>query len=227
MEPQAIKLSPLHQIIQQAGVSLGDFAGWQVVEHYSDTAAEETAARQHVGLVDLSANGKIMVQGEQAETAVATLLPGQSLAINQGANLGDGLEIYRLRSDQFIVLTQPGDEKRVAGQLETAAQRIEGLITVTDITHGRAQIGLIGPHSPELLSRLCGLDFHPSAFPKGTAKQTSVAKTTQLVVYHDFADAAAYSVIGGRSLAAYLWETILVAGRDLGVRPVGIHVWPS
>jgi sarcosine oxidase gamma subunit len=74
---------------------------------------------------------------------------------------------------------------------------------------------------------LCGLDFHPAAFPKGSAKQSSVAKTTQLVVCHDLAETAAYSIIGGRSLAAYLWETILVAGRDLGVRPVGIHVWPA
>lgn len=227
MERQAIKLSPLHQIIQQAGVSLGDFAGWQVADHYGDTAAEETAVHHHVGLVDLSAGGKVMIQGEQAETAVATLLAGTTLSINQGASLGNGVEAYRLRSDQFIFLTPPGGETRLMRQLETARQSVESLITITDITHGRAQIGLIGPHSAELLSRLCGLDFHPSVFPKGTAKQTSVAKTTQLVVYHDFADAVAYSVIGGRSLAAYLWETVLVAGRDLGGRPVGVRVWPG
>jgi heterotetrameric sarcosine oxidase gamma subunit len=224
MEAQAIKFSPLHQIEQQAGAIFGNSAGWQVVEHFGDTAAEQTAVLHQVGLVDLSANGKIMVQGEQAETAVATLLQNKSLAINQGANLGDGLEVYRLRRDQFMVFTQPGDEKGVMEQLETAVQSMDGLITVTDVTHGRAQIGLLGPQSAELLSRLCGLDFHPSVFPPGTAKQTSVAKTTQLVICHDIADTTAYSVIGGRSLAAYLWETILDAGLDLGVRPVGAMV---
>lgn len=226
MEPQAINLSPLTQAATAAGAVWDDFGQCRMATHYGDTAAEQTAVLQHVGLVDLSANGKIIIQGEHAETAVATLLPAPiTLSINQGVNLDHGLELYRLRSDQFILLTAPGDEQRIVEQLETAAQAIAGLITVTDVTHGRAQLALIGPHSAELLSRLCGLDFHPASFPKGTAKQTSVAKTTQLVVCHDIADNMAYSVIGGRSLSAYLWETILAAGRDLGVRPVGIHVW--
>jgi heterotetrameric sarcosine oxidase gamma subunit len=227
MEQQASKLSPLSQLATQAGAVWSEFAGWQVADHYGNAAAEQTAALHHVGILDLSAGGKIMIQGERAETIISDLPSNPALTINQGANLGNGVEVYRLRGDQFILLTSPGGERRVVRRLETAAQSIGSLITITDVTHGRAWIGLVGPQSAELLSRLCGLDFHPSIFPKGTAKQTSVAKTTQLVVCHDFADTVAYSIVGGRSLAAYLWETILTAGRDLNARPVGLKIWPG
>jgi heterotetrameric sarcosine oxidase gamma subunit len=227
MEQKATKLSPLFQIGEKAGAVWSDFAGWQVAEQYGDTAAEQLAVLGGAGMLDLSAGGKVIVQGDQAATTLSTLPATTSLAINEGAYLGNGVEVYRLRSDQFIFLTPPGGERRMIRKVETAAQSIDGLITVTDLTHGRAWIGLVGPRSAELLSRLCSLDFHPSSFPKGTAKQTSVARTTQLVVCHTFADKIAYSVIGGRSLAVYLWETILTVGRDLGMRPVGVKLWPG
>jgi heterotetrameric sarcosine oxidase gamma subunit len=229
MEQRATKLSPLFQIGQQTGAVWGEFAGWQVAEHYGDAAAEQLAVLGGVGMLDLSAGGKVSVQCEKGDTAVNTLLVGTPLTINQGVYIGNGVEVYRLRSDQLIFLTSPGGERRVISWIETTAQNVDGLTTITDVTHGRAWIGLVGPASSELLSRLCGLDFHPSSFPKGTAKQSSVAKTTQMVVCHNYVDqeTAAYSIIGARSLAAYLWETILVAGRDLEVRPVGLKMWPG
>ena len=53
------------------------------------------------------------------------------------------------------------------------------------------------------------------------AKQSSVAKTTQLIIRRDLGEQPAYALIGGRSLAAYLWQTIMEAGQDLDIQPVG------
>jgi heterotetrameric sarcosine oxidase gamma subunit len=89
------------------------------------------------------------------------------------------------------------------------------------MTHGRAELRLIGPASAELLSRLCGLDFHPSAFPNLTARQSSLAKTTQLIIREDIGALPAYSLVGARSLGAYLWLAIMQAGRDLDIGPLG------
>jgi sarcosine oxidase gamma subunit len=79
--------------------------------------------------------------------------------------------------------------------------------------------------SAELLGRLCALDFHPGQFPDSSARQTSVAKTTQLIIRDDLDDGRvlSYSVVGARSLGAYLWEAILDSGRDLDIRPLGAH----
>ena len=87
------------------------------------------------------------------------------------------------------------------------------MVTVTDVTHGRAQLRLSGARAAELLSRLCALDFHPDHFPDGAARQTSVAKTTQLVIRDDVDGGLSYSLIGARSLGGYLWRTILEAAR--------------
>jgi sarcosine oxidase gamma subunit len=99
-------------------------------------------------------------------------------------------------------------------------------VAITDVTHGRADLVLVGPKSPVLLSRICALDLHPGNFSNLMAKQGSVAQTRQLILHQVLQTPAgsplpAYSLIGPRSLAHYLWNVILEAGRDLAIRPVG------
>jgi heterotetrameric sarcosine oxidase gamma subunit len=142
------------------------------------------------------------------------------LAIGQGTAVPEG-HVYRLRADLFFVSTPPGIESDVLLPLHEASHTAGDLVTVTDITHGRAELRLVGPASAELLSRLCGLDFHPSAFPNLAARQSSLAKTTQLIIREDIGALPAYSLVGARSLGAYLWHSMMQAGRDLGLEPLG------
>ena len=58
-------------------------------------------------------------------------------------------------------------------------------------------------------------------FSRPSTQTSSVAKTRQIVIRQDVGDLPAFALIGASSLAAYLWETILVAGRDVGLQAVG------
>ena len=173
-------------------------------------------ARQAVALCDQSHNGKIRVEGQTA----AEFLQASDLAINQGKHTAIG-SVYRLRQDLLFISTQPDTVREIVADLVKMGNGREDLITITDVTHGHAELWLVGPKSAELLSRLCGLDFHESQFPDGTAKQGSVAKTAQLIIRRDCAQLPAYAIIGARSFGTYLWQTILEAGADLGLEPMG------
>jgi len=213
---QPIKRSPLHSTAQALAAQFADEAGWQTPEIFTGVETETAAARQNVTLADASANGKIMVQGQ----AAAAVLLAVSLEIGAGMATGLG-HIYRLRPDLFFISTPPGAEADAVHSIRLAVPAAGDLVTVTDVTHGRAQLQLIGPNSRDLLSRLCGLDFHPAAFPNLAARQSSVAKTTQLIIRRDLGQLPAFALIGARSLAAYLYDTIMQAGRDLGIAPIG------
>jgi heterotetrameric sarcosine oxidase gamma subunit len=138
-----------------------------------------------------------------------------------------GAALYRLRHDLFLASTPPGGEKTVTGLLEGVSQ--DGFVTVTDITHGRSEFRLIGPRAAMVMSKVCGLDFHPSRFADGTARQTSVAKTRQLVVRRDAgsqnagigARLPAYAMLGGRASGRYFWDVLLEAGAEFDIAPIG------
>ncbi len=161
---------------------------------------------------------------------------------------GEAGEAYCIRPDLFLVLTPPGGEGEVVARLEAArgtdssrqdralgmtnlreAQSLGvtstggtvGLVTVTDMTHGWAALSVMGPRSRDVLGRLCALDLADEAFPNQSVWATSVAKTRQVIVRRDVGGVPAYTLVGARSLAGYLWEALIETARAWGGAPIG------
>ncbi len=216
------KLTPLFTLAQKLGGQFVRQDGWQIASAFAPPEMEMSAACGRVALADCSANGKIQVEGQLASIVVRGLGDIPELAAGQGA-AANAHHIFRLRPDQFFISTPVGGEKGVLERLHAAAAALPDLTTITPVTHGRAELWLIGPQASILLSRLCGLDFHDSQFPNLAARQSSVAKTRQLILRRDVGTLPVYALIGGRSLAAYLWQTILECGRDLNIQPIGLN----
>jgi len=198
------------------GATFTEQRGWYIPEVYTTPEAEIVSAQERLALADETPNGKLLLEGDQAESVLMDTFDLGSLKVNEGR---DG--IYRLRNDLFFISTPPGREVRTQRKLTTTLKTSEQFVTVTDITHGRAEIRVIGPDSQALLSKVCGLDFHPSVFPNVTAKQSSLAKTTQLIIRCDISELPAFSIIGAQSLGPYVWDTLMEAGREFGVVPIG------
>ncbi|MCP4422217.1 MAG: aminomethyl transferase family protein [Chloroflexi bacterium] len=208
--------TPIYEIAKRENAQFDDLQGWQVVKSFASIEQETAVSRTHVTLSDQSHNGRIRIEGQTA----GAMLRADELAIGESKAVAYG-HLYRLRRDLFFVRTAAGDVGETAVNLSQQASDSPELITVTNITHGNAELWLVGPKSAELLSRLCGLNFDDSQFSDGVAKQSSVAKTTQIIIRHDLEGLPVYALIGGRSLAAYLWQTIMQAGQDLGIQPIG------
>lgn len=168
-------------------------------------------------LIDASDHAKIMIEGAAAAAMLAEAWDLPELGIGAGAEAGPG-QVYRLRPDLFFVHTPARAQAETVQYLAACCRQRRDLITVTDVTHGRAELRLVGESAPALLSRLCGLDFAPVAFPNLAARFTSLAKTRQLIIRRDEGGVRAYAMIGGRSLGAYLLATMLEAGQDLGIQ---------
>jgi heterotetrameric sarcosine oxidase gamma subunit len=210
-----VKLSPLHATARDLGAGFAKTSGWQIPEVYSTLEAEISAAERGVALADETANGKIRVEGEEAEAVWGP----REVEIG-GRVVVDSLHAYRLRSDCFFVSTPPGRDIPARRTLMDRAS--DRFVTVTNLTHAWSEIRVVGSAASTLMSRVCGLDFEGGAFPDGVAKQTSVARTTQLVIRRDAVDLPAYSILGARSLASYLWDIFMEAGTDLQVAPIGL-----
>ncbi|MEZ4513155.1 MAG: sarcosine oxidase subunit gamma family protein [Chloroflexota bacterium] len=221
MFKEATKLTPLYHLARQKGARMVTVGRWQVAADFGDVTAESRVCRTAVGLADFSHWGRLIIEGKAAMELLQGELGVEALGIGGGTAVSPTTHLYRLRPDRFLLNTAAGEEQPLLATLNRAASQADSLISVGDSSHGLAQLLLVGPHAARLLSRLCGLNFHDAAFPTLTAKQSSVGKTTQTILRHDFGSTPAYSLLGAASLAVYLWGVVLEAGADLGVRVVG------
>ena len=210
--------TPLHGRWQAMDAHLTEVGGWRVPERFGDGDAEARAAREGVALGDETPRAKLLVQGEEAAAAVAAATG--SAAPRLGEVSGGQVAACRLRPDLLFVGAGPGEGEEVLKALEAAAETA-GLVTVTDVTHGRFEYRIVGPKAPRLLSKVCGLDFDAGAFPDRRARETSVARVRALVVRADAGELPAYRVLGGRALGAYVWDILMEAGAELGIAPIG------
>ncbi len=216
------KRSPLETLTHQVGAAIEEEGGRLVVQTVGHLDDEITLLRDGVGLADVSDWTRVLLEGEgKAATAVIRTAFGlDPPAIGGGVRASES-DLFRLRWDQYFLIGPAGSESYLVSLLERAAVEREVLVSVTDLTDGHAGLLVAGRFSAGLLSRLCGLDFHPAAFPDWTAAAGSVAKTRQTIVRRDLGRVPAFLLSGGRSYGPYLWRAMLDAGRDVGLRHVG------
>lgn len=220
-----VKLSPLFSETKKLGATFSENSGWYIPNFYSSIEEEVNIASQDVALVDASASSKVVAEGVDVTSLLRDTFNLEPLPISQGAPIEPGY-VYRLRNDQYFLHLPVGTGDEVAQLLLKRASESSVRVTVTDVTHGFADLVIVGPKSPELLRRICALDFQPGIFPNLTAKHGSVARTRQLIIHQVLQTSAdsslpTYSLIGARSLALYLWNVILEAGQELAIYPIG------
>ncbi|MEP7025576.1 MAG: sarcosine oxidase subunit gamma family protein [Actinomycetota bacterium] len=120
----------------------------------------------------------------------------------------------------------PAQRQRLAA---LAAEAAGGdLVTVLDLTHGRALLGLTGQAAAAVLAKLCGIDLADAVVPNGAAFRSSVAKLVTDVVRDDQDSPAgpvpSYLLHCDRSYGQYLFDVLLDAGAEFGIDVDGFRV---
>ncbi len=190
--------TPLHGHLARMGAEFVEQDGWLKAE-FAPHSLEHG-----VSLMDGSHRTRFRVEGPDAAKTLKSskLKPG---ALKSGKNGVIGCS----RNDLFWVWG--------AGKEPKAAK--SALVAVDEVTHGTAEVWVAGAEATRLMSRVCGLDFHPRAFPDGAFKTSSVAKTVQQIYRRDLDGVCCFVLTGEASLATYLWDTLMEAGAELEIRP--------
>ena len=224
--------SPLHTIHRELGAQFENHAGWQVPKVYESSQVEVTAVQERVGVVDVSAVGKLTAQGDAAQellTFVFDAVPEAPGHVSPTLRK-DSCYIARLTMDEFLIVTPRDVEREMLQRFDSERERHGLFVTVVDQTSGLAGLLLVGPDSRKLLSKLCALPFGPSLepksftltdFPNHRVAQSSLAKVRILIVRNDRGDTPAFELFFERPYAEYVWESVMDAGAEFGIVPCG------
>jgi glycine cleavage system T protein len=243
--------SPFHDRLANMGACFSMTAGWEradwfapegisPVHEYSwgranwfpHQAAEHTAVRENVGLMDMTSMGKLLVQGRDAEAVLQTLCV-KNIAIGSGAivytpmcNERGGIEtditVTRIDSERFFVVTAAGTPVR---DYDYIKQRIpeQAVCTITDITHGYAMLAVMGPNARDVLQPLTDADLSNEAFPFMTAKEIDMAYARPLALRITYVGELGWELYFPTNFALPVFDAIVKEGANFGLKPVGMQ----
>ncbi|QPH53120.1 sarcosine oxidase subunit alpha family protein [Pontivivens ytuae] len=196
--------------------------------------------RQHVGLLDASTLGKILVKGPDAATfldlvytnMMSSLKPGRcryGLMCTENGFLFDDGVVVRLSDDTFLCHTTSGGSDRVHAWMEEWLQTEwwDLKVFTANVTEQWAQVAMVGPDARKLLEKLGGLDASKEALPFMSFTEGELGGIPARVFRISFSGELSYEVAVPAGRGREFWGRCLEAGKELGVMPYGteaLHV---
>jgi len=249
------RLSPVHDKLVAKRAYFRDVSGWEGADWYAPEgaepqageltwgrpqwfghwAAEHHATRTGVIVMDMSFMAKFAVQGRDAGRELERISANQVAAeagritytqwLNEQGRLEADLTVTKLDDEQFFVVASDTAHRHA----ETWMRRHFGAAHafVTDVTSGYAQLNVQGPLSRELMSAVTHADMSNDAFPFRAARYIDIGYARVLCIRITYLGELGYELHIPAEQAAGVYDSLIEAGRPLGLRHAGLKALAS
>jgi 4-methylaminobutanoate oxidase (formaldehyde-forming) len=206
--------------------------GWGRGAWFDAVAAEHKATREAVTVVDETSFGKFLMEGRDAESSLQHLC-ANDIAVPVGRTVYTGLlnergtyesdlTIARLARDKFLIITGSAQVTRDADWIGRNLPQGANA-TLTDVTGAWTVLSVMGPRSRALLQKVSRADFSNQAFAFATIREIGIGYATVLASRRTYMGELGWELYVPVEFAATVFETLHVAGGELGLRDMGYY----
>jgi len=224
-----MKYTAFNEIHKKLGGRLVPFAGFEMPVEYSGINDEHITVREKLGIFDVSHMGEIWVKGPNAKAFVQKvttndvnlLFPGKiqySCFPNGKGGIVDDLLVYFYEPTKYLLVVNASNTDKDFNWL--VSQNTEGAI-LENASDRISQVAVQGPLAIKALQKLTSVDL--SKMPYYTFVTDEFAGVGDVII-----SATGYTGAGGFELyfyndvAAGIWEKIMKAGEEFGIKPIGL-----
>jgi glycine cleavage system aminomethyltransferase T/glycine/D-amino acid oxidase-like deaminating enzyme len=244
-----LRLSPLHRRLADKGAVFGEKNGWERPLWFAPEgvaavdqlgflepgwmrycAAEQTAARTGVVLIDQSSFSKFELLGPGALDAIQRLAvsnmdrPPGKVVYTQLCNPDGGIEadvtITRLGENHFYIITGAGfgvhDSDWIRRNLPAG-----GAAVLLDVTSSRAVINIAGPKARAVLAAVAEQDVDNAAFAFGTAQDILIGAAPVRAIRIGYVGEFGWELHIPTEYALNVYDLLWRTGAQHGIRDIG------
>lgn len=209
MNPSTVARTPI------ARSPVAPTAPVEVVEGWEVSTRRSTAALQ---LADLTWLAKVAVKADAngAFTARRPTVFGRARRLSA--------DILEIGSDPggWLTIGPVGGGAELVERLTAEVRDAGEMVSVIDLTHGRALLRLSGEDSVGVLAKICAIDLADTVTPNLSAFRSSVATLVTDVVRDDLVDGTrSYLLHCERSSGQHLFNCVVDAGAEFGIDIAG------
>jgi dimethylglycine dehydrogenase len=189
-----------------------------------------------VGLQDMSAFAKMEVSGpgarEWLESILANRIPKKQgrIALCHLLTPRGGVRaeftVYEWKPGRFYLVSAGAYERHDHDYLHKLLPA-DGSVRLSPITTRLGVLVLAGPNSRKLLQKLTGTDLSNEAFPWLSGKEITVGPVSTHCLRVNFVGELGYEFHHPIEQQVALFDLLMSAGRDFGIRPYGIKAMSS
>ena len=243
--------SPLHDRMQQGNAAFGSRFGWErpiffapagqqpVIDYAWDKQnwipwvdAEQRATREAVAIFDETSFGKLLVKGWDAERLLQLVCANDvavpvgglvyTAVLNHRGTYEADVTVTRIAEDEFLWVTSAASPVRDMDWLVRHTHE-DWHVEVVDVSSAYAVIGVMGPRSRELFTRISSADFSNEAFPFGTSQLIDAGDFTVRASRVTYVGELGWELYVPSEFAVGVYDLLKREARDLGITDAGYY----
>jgi aminomethyltransferase len=227
-EAPTTRRTPLYDKHAALGAKMVPFAGYEMPIQYDGIVAEHRAVRGRAGLFDLSHMGEFFFKGHGAgatldrlvSSDIAGLAVGQArygLLTNERGTIVDDVIVYRISEGDYMVVVNAAN---IAKDRAHVLAHLGEDVAFDDRSYGTALVAVQGPRAVEILSPQTDADVR--SLPSFGVTQGRVAGARATLARTGYTGEDGFEVFVTNADAARTWDALLAAGREAGIKPIGL-----
>lgn len=225
-----VKKTALFNVHERYGGKIIDFAGWALPVQYEGIIPEHEAVRNAAGLFDVSHMGEVEVNGPQAFDYVQNLVTNDISVLNDNqviytmmcypdGGIVDDLLVYKFNNEFYYLVINAGNiDKDYKWMLDNKGSYNTEIINKSAEV---SEVALQGPKAQEILQRLTETNL-PNIKFFYCDRNVEVAGMKCLVSRTGYTGEDGFEIYTANENIETLWDKIMEAGRDLGLKPAGL-----
>ncbi|MFD0964207.1 glycine cleavage system aminomethyltransferase GcvT [Pseudofulvibacter geojedonensis] len=224
-----MKNTALSHIHENLGAKMVPFAGYNMPVQYEGVTIEHETVRQGVGVFDVSHMGEFHLKGENALALIqkicsndaSKLVIGQaqySCLPNYEGGIVDDLIIYRIAEEEYMLVVNASN---IDKDWNWISKHNDLGVTMENNSDEYSLLAIQGPKAAEAMQSLTDIDLINMKYY--TFQIGAFAGINDVII-----SATGYTGSGGFEIyfknedAETIWENVLKAGADFGIKPIGL-----
>lgn len=224
-----MKNTALSHVHEALGAKMVPFAGYNMPVQYEGVTAEHETVRKGVGVFDVSHMGEFFLKGENALALIqkissndaSKLVPGKaqySCMPNADGGIVDDLIIYMIAENEYMLVVNASNIEK---DWNWISQHNDLNVEMENRSEDWSLLAIQGPKAAEAMQSLTAVDLSNIKFY--TFEITDFAGIPNVVV-----SATGYTGSGGFEVyvknkdVEQLWNKVFEAGKDWGIKPIGL-----
>ncbi|QOI97252.1 MAG: glycine cleavage system aminomethyltransferase GcvT [Flammeovirgaceae bacterium] len=224
-----VKQIPLNDLHVSLGAKMVPFAGFNMPVRYSSDIEEHMAVRNSVGVFDVSHMGEFTVNGPNALDLIqritsndaAKLINGQaqySCLPNDTGGIVDDLIVYKINDDNYLLVVNAGNIDKDWNWICSHNSKGADLKNISDDI---CLFAVQGPKAVPTLQKLTNTDlsvikYYHFALGEFAGVPDVILSNT------GYTGAGGFEIYVHKKYAEKVWHAIFEAGKEFGIKPIGL-----
>ncbi|MFD0931016.1 glycine cleavage system aminomethyltransferase GcvT [Psychroflexus salinarum] len=224
-----MKSTALNHIHHKLGAKMVPFAGYEMPVSYTGVNEEHETVRQHLGVFDVSHMGEFFVEGKEALQLIqkvtsndaSTLVDGQAQYTcmpNKSGGIVDDLIIYKFHKEKFMMVVNASNIQKDWDWIKSHNTFDAELL---DLSDDYSLLAIQGPKAVEAMQSISPLNlsdikfYHFEVGEFGGAQDVIISAT-------GYTGSGGFEIYFKNKDAEQIWTSVLEAGKEFGIKPIGL-----